>query len=132
MNATDLKINDIVTYHHDVVIILGVSETFAKIQFQDGDTLTVPLEEIKSCEIFKKHLKSNHFYEHKEKQYVKSIATDNLDDNRRIRLNMESDCIGVYLEIITGFGSLSVFIADIHYMHELQHIISIFNVEISL
>jgi len=131
MKATDLKINDIVTYHHDVVIILGVSETFAKIQFQDEDTLTVPLEEIKPCEIFKKHLKSNHFYKHKENQYIKNIVKY-IDDNRRIRLNMESDCIGVYLEIITGFGSLSVFIADIHYMHEIQHIISIFNVEISL
>lgn len=132
MKATDLKINDIVTYHHDVVTILGVSETFAKIQFQDEDTLTVPLEEIEPCEVYEKYLKTNDFYEYKENQYVKSIATNNLDDNRRIKLDIERGCISVYLESITGFGDMTAFITNIRYMHELQHIMEIFGVEIHL
>ena len=132
MKATDLKINDIVTYHHDVVTILGVSESFAKIQFQDEDTLTVALEEIEPCDIFEKYLKTNHFYETKENYYVKSIATNNLDDNRRIALDLNSDCTSVYLESITGFGNASIFITKIKYIHELQHIMAIFGKEISL
>lgn len=130
MKATDLKINDIVTYHHDVVIILGISETSAKIQFQDEDTLTVPLGEIEPCEVYEKYLKTNHFYEYKENQYVKSIATNSLDDNRRIKLDIERGCISVYLESITGFGDMTAFITNIRYMHELQHIMEIFGVEI--
>lgn len=132
MKATDLKINDIVIYHHDVVTILGVSETFAKIQFQDEDTLTVPLEEIEPCEVYEKYLKTNHFYEYKENQYVKGLATYNLDDNRRIKLDIERGCIRVYLESITHFGDMTVFIMNIRYMHELQHIMEIFGVEIHL
>ena len=132
MKATDLKINDIVTYHHDVVTILCISETAAMIQFSNEDTLTVPLGEIEPCEVYEKYLKTNHFYEYKENQYVKSIATDNLDDNRRIRLDIERGCIKVYLESITGFGNITAFITNIRYMHELQHIMEIFGVEIHL
>ena len=132
MKATDLKINDIVTYHHDVVTILGVSESFAKIQFQDEDTLTVALEEIEPCDIFEKYLKTNHFYETKENYYVKSIAINDLDDNRRIALDLNSDYTNIYLESITGFGNTSIFITKIKYMHELQHIMAIFGKEISL
>lgn len=132
MKATNLKINDIVTYHHEVVTILSITKTFVRIQFQNEDTLDVALEELEPCKIFEKHLKINDFYKIKgTKCYAKNIAKY-VDDSRRIVLEFNSNCTDVYLENLASFGNLKVFIADINYMNELQHIMSIFGKEIHL
>lgn len=132
MKAKDLRINDIVLYHSEPCYVIGISDSFTKIQFPDKSEMTALTEELEPCEIFEKYLKTNHFFLYKENCYVKSIASMDHYDNRRLKLGLCANCASVYLENNTGYGNLSVFIANIRYMHELQHIMAIFGKDMTL
>ena len=133
MKATDLKINDIVTYHHEVVTILSVSESFAKIRFQDGELTTAPLNQIKPCEILYKILKMNNFKTiHFDSILVTEITKEDNDILQLVIGSIFSDKYAIHLYNTSTNNVTAMHLCDIKYMHELQHIMAIFGKEISL
>lgn len=133
MKATDLKINDIVTYHHEVVTIREIRKDTVQIQFQDGELTMANLNQIKPCGIFYKILKKNNF---KTIYFDDILIMDITSKNDDIQaLNIGKTPFGYYyvqLHNSSPNNITAMHLCDIKYMHELQHIIAIFGKEISL
>ncbi len=136
MKATDLRINDIVLYHHEPCYVKAITSTLAEIEFKDGSGIMVSLDELEPCDIYIKTLKQNGFstlepnflgievtlaITTREKIYQQLVITDTPYGNYAIFLRSKSLAINT-----------EVFITFVENLHELQHILAIFGKEITL